>query len=238
MRLAFISDIHGNAVALEAVLEDIRNKKIDKIFVLGDLCFRGPEPKKCLELVQRLDSKIIKGNADEWIIRGIKKGEVVDSAFEIMSMEREWTLSKLDKVDVEFLTNLPVELNLSYETVKIHAFHATPSSLFDIVKPTDPDENIIEKMILDDADIIIYGHIHKPYVRFINGSCVLNVGSVGLPFDGVAKSSYAIIDLQGNSINTSIVRVNYDVDKVVQQFIDSDYPNLKQMATILKNGSV
>lgn len=64
MKIAFISDIHGNAVALESVLEDIDKKNVDRIIVLGDICFRGPEPKRSLDLVRSLDTYVIKGNAD------------------------------------------------------------------------------------------------------------------------------------------------------------------------------
>ena len=74
MRYAFISDIHGNAVALEAVLKDIEVKQADKIIVLGDVAYRGPEPKKSVELIQSLETDVIKGNADEWIVRGVREG--------------------------------------------------------------------------------------------------------------------------------------------------------------------
>ena len=76
MKIAFISDIHGNAVALDAVLNDIEKKKVDKIYVLGDISYRGPEPKRALELVRSLNTDVIKGNADEWVVRGVREGEV------------------------------------------------------------------------------------------------------------------------------------------------------------------
>ncbi len=76
MKLAFISDIHGNAIALDAVLQDISAKNADKVFVLGDICYRGPEPKRALDLVRSLNCEVIKGNADEWVIRGVREGEV------------------------------------------------------------------------------------------------------------------------------------------------------------------
>ncbi|GAA5346504.1 metallophosphoesterase family protein [Planifilum fimeticola] len=70
MRVAFIADIHGNGVALDAVLEDIEKRKVDRIAVLGDIAFRGPEPKRVLERVRSLPADVIKGNADEWTARG------------------------------------------------------------------------------------------------------------------------------------------------------------------------
>ncbi|MBT2686218.1 metallophosphoesterase [Bacillus sp. ISL-37] len=72
MKLAFIFDIHGNAKALEAVLEDIKARNVNKTYVLGDICYRGPEPQRSLNLVRELNSEVIKGNANEWVVRGVQ----------------------------------------------------------------------------------------------------------------------------------------------------------------------
>lgn len=233
MRLAFISDIHGNATALEAVLEDIKPRDVDKMFFLGDLCYRGLEPMKSLDLVRSLDTDVIKGNADEWVVRGITEGEVPESVHPIMDKEREWTVSKLDEESIEYLDNLPEKLNLSFDNVDIYAFHATPNSLFDVVAPDENDETLKEKMIVNKADIYIYGHIHKPYIRFINGKCIINTGSVGLPFDGLDKASYVIVDIEQGQFDVSIVRISYNLDKVLNQVQQSDYPNKQFLESAL-----
>jgi putative phosphoesterase len=238
MRIAFISDIHGNATALDVVLADINQRNVEKVFVLGDLCFRGPEPKHSLQFVRALNTDVIKGNADEWVVRGIRNGEVPESAIEMMSKERDWTLSQLDEDSVEYLKSLPTELKLEFGKIKIHAFHATPDSLFEVVTPYESDQVIEEKMMRNETDIFIYAHIHKPYIRYLNGKCIINIGSVGLPFDGLSKSSYALLDIVEDSFQTSIVRVNYDVNKVIKQFSESDYPNSEQMIKVLKNAGI
>jgi putative phosphoesterase len=238
MKLAFISDIHGNATALEAVLNDIGQKDIDKVFVLGDICFRGPEPKQSLEFVRSLNTDVIKGNADEWVVRGVNRGEVPDQALEMMNRERNWTVSQLDKESIDFLGSLPQELNLEFGKIKVHAFHATPNSLFDSVQPSENDQVLQKKLIGKEADIYIYAHIHKPYIRYIDGKCLVNLGSVGLPFDGVKKASYFILDTYGDNFQTSIVRVSYNVDDVVQRFKESDYPNSELMIKVLSNAKL
>ena len=238
MKLAFISDIHGNTTALEAVLSDIKGRNVEKVFVLGDLCFRGPEPQRSLDLVMSLETKVIKGNADEWVVRGVDKGEVPDKALEAMNKERDWTYSKLGMESIEYLRNLPTELKLEFENVKIHAFHATPDSLFEVVLPNENDQILKEKMMRIEADIYLYAHIHKPFIRYLNGKCIMNLGSVGLPFDGLAKSSYALIDIEENRFLTSIIRVSYDVNEVINQFVESDYPNSEQMVNILRNAGI
>ncbi|MGP4106319.1 metallophosphoesterase family protein [Virgibacillus sp. L01] len=238
MKLAFISDIHGNALALDAVLKDIEQKEIDKIYVLGDLCYRGPEPKRSLDLVRSLKTDVIKGNADEWVVRGVQNGEVPDQAFEIMTKERDWTYSKLNSDSIDYLSQLPTELNLDYSNFKIHAFHATPLSLFDVVQPHELDDVTEEKLMKRDADLYIYGHIHKPYIRNVNGKCIVNTGSIGLPFDGLSMASYVVVNVEKNSFQVSIVRVKYNEHDVINQFRESDYPNNNMMENILANARV
>jgi len=238
MKLAFLSDIHGNAIALDAVLQDIKEKNVDKIYVLGDICYRGPEPQRSLELVQSLNCDVIKGNADEWVVRGVRKGEVPDQALEMMNRERDWIYSQLNQESIAYLEQLPTELTIEAEGIKIHAFHATPNSLFEIVSPSESDEGISDKLMVKEANLYIYAHIHKPYIRYINGKCVINIGSVGLPFDGMKKSSYALVDIQDNAFQASIVRVPFDTNKVIQQYHEVNYPNAETMSRILENASI
>ncbi|MBS4179133.1 metallophosphoesterase family protein [Lederbergia citrea] len=238
MKLAFISDIHGNAIALESVLKDINERKVDKVFVLGDICFRGPEPKRSLDLVRALECNVIKGNADEWIVRGIKKGEVPDNSLTIMNKERDWSCSQLDQNSIEYLSNLPSELRFNVGSFKIHAFHATPTSLFEVVPPNVHDEVYENKIMKENADIFIYAHIHKPFIKYIHGRCIINIGSVGLPFDGLNMSSYTILDINDESFQTSIVRVHYDVNKVIDHLEELNYPNIDFMRNLLRQAKI
>lgn len=239
MKIAFISDIHGNAVALDAVLADVKQKDVDKIYVLGDICYRGPEPKRSLELIQLLDTDVINGNADEWVVRGVRAGEVPDHALELMNTERQWTVGKLDSSDLHYLENLQTQLTVNVDGIKIAAYHATPDSLFKIVLPNADDETINTSLMKpSDADIYVYAHIHRPYVRYINGKVVMNIGSVGLPFDGLTKASYGLVEINQGNINTSIQRVSYDLEKVIQLYEEVNYPNKDMMKQVIRNGKI
>lgn len=238
MKIVFLADIHGNADALEAVLKDIEERNVDKVIVLGDICFRGPEPQRSLDLVREINAQVIKGNADEWVVRGVQPGEVPAQALEMMNKERDWTISKLDTESLDYLQSLPSELKIETEGVRIHAYHATPLNLFDIVPPDESEESLIESQMVQEADIYVYAHIHKPFIRYTNGKCIINTGSVGLPFDGSNKASYAIVELDGNNFQTAISRVEYDVEQVIEQFRGTDYPNKEFMIKILKNAKV
>jgi putative phosphoesterase len=239
MKIAFIADIHGNAVALEKVLADIQSKNIDKIYVLGDLCYRGPEPKRSLELIRSLETEVIKGNADEWVVRGVRQGEVPDKARDMMNIERDWTVSQLDASDIDYLDKLPTELNITVEDVSLTLFHATPDSLFEIVLPGTADEVVQTKLMSSsESRIYMYAHIHRPFVRTVKGQIIMNTGSVGLPFDGLAMASYATVEITEFGIATSIQRVEFDIEKVIEQYKSVNYPNADMMAKVLRTASL
>jgi putative phosphoesterase len=239
MKLAFISDIHGNAVALEAVLEDVSKKQVDKVYVLGDICYRGPEPKRSLDLIRSLHTEVIKGNADEWVVRGVRQGEVPDKILQLMNTERDWIVSQLDQADIEYLDSLPTEINSTVEGISFHAFHATPNSLFDIIPPNADDETLQSKMMSTvEANLYVYAHIHKPYIRYLDGKVIMNIGSVGLPFDGMNKASYGIVEIQEVGFRTSIERVSFDIEKVIQQYQEKDYPNADMMTQVLRKARI
>ncbi|WP_173917379.1 metallophosphoesterase [Halobacillus sp. Marseille-Q1614] len=238
MRLAFISDIHGNAQALEAVLADLKKREIDRLFVLGDLAFRGLEPERSVQMVRELDAKVIKGNADEWVVRGVQHGEVPDEVIDDMNEEKEWTTNNMSSESVYYLDQLPSEINEDYEGVHIHGFHAAPDDLFEVVQPSSTKETMKEKLMKNDkADIYIYGHIHKPYVRHIDGKIIINTGSVGLPFDGLAQPSYAMVDIEEEGVQVSIIRTSYDLEETVEDVKSSDYPQKKLLSNLLMNAS-
>ena len=100
-------------------MEDIAKHEIDRIYVLGDLCYRGPDPKKSLAWVRSLQTQVIKGNADEWVVRGVNQGEVPEQVIEMMKMERDWTVAQLDEQDIEYLAGLPTEMKLEIEEISI-----------------------------------------------------------------------------------------------------------------------
>ncbi|MBB6448527.1 putative phosphodiesterase [Geomicrobium halophilum] len=236
MKMAFISDIHGNAVALDAVLADIEKHNVQSIAVMGDICFRGPEPKKALDRIRSLDSPVLKGNADEWMVRGVKEGEVPDQALAMMNNERDWSVSQMDENDLNYLKELPTQFHWELNShLKLHTFHATPDSLFQVVLPHAEPAHIRETIFSQkEADLYLYAHIHLPYVRYIDGKCVANLGSVGLPFDGQTKASYLLVEIEEDRYRVSIERVPYDVQKVVQQYVDQDYPNTDVMSKVIQ----
>ncbi|MED1601792.1 YfcE family phosphodiesterase [Alkalihalophilus marmarensis] len=237
MRYAFLSDIHGNATALEAVITDLNKKDVDHIVVLGDLSFRGPEPKRCLNLIRSLDASVVKGNADEWLVRGFNEGEVPKEALDGLNKERDWTLKRLNDEDLTYLSELPSEMIVDRgQDQLIHAFHATPTSLFENVYPDETTKIEHQLMQKDEADVYAYGHIHLPFVRSFHGKNVINPGSVGLPFDGHPLASYIIADLEEGRHTMQIHRVPYNREHVVELYHQGGYPNIETMGRVVFYG--
>ncbi|AOM82852.1 metallophosphoesterase family protein [Salisediminibacterium beveridgei] len=227
MKLALISDIHGNETALRAVLDDLSAKNASHVAVLGDISFRGPKPKECLDLVRELHGKVIKGNADEWLTRGIKKGEVPDQALEIMKKEQAWAHSRMTEESLRHLQELPEELELPLTNrIQLYITHAVPGNLFNVIPEDAPNKTFNSFFEANPrADFYAYGHIHIPHLRQFQGKSILNTGSVGLPFDGQAKASYVMLERMNDTISTTFHRVPYDVEKAVFDMTNSDYPS-------------
>ncbi|WP_206916238.1 metallophosphoesterase family protein [Alicyclobacillus suci] len=237
MRVAFISDIHGNAVALRAVLEDIEQTGCQEIYVLGDICYRGPDPKECLELVQSVATDVIKGNADEWVVNGVQRGQVPEQRLMVMRAEQQFTVNQLTTGDIQYLDQLPLTLAKSTGGIDWFAFHATPNDLFAIVQATT-EEEIVERQIFGarEAAVYLYGHIHLPYVREMNQRTIVNLGSVGLPFDGIPEASYVVLDFDATRVNINLRRVPYDIDEAIRRLREVDYPNAPYISKVYREG--
>lgn len=247
MKHAFISDIHGNYHALEAVLEDIRSQQADRIYVLGDLVFKGPLPERCIQTVRRLNATaVLQGNIDELVGKEYIQPGFAKSAQHEADLRRElaWTRCRLSTDELDYLAKLP----FSYEAelapgLGLKLVHANPENLLDMVLPTDEEERVLARMFQGtDARLVIYGHIHQPYVRFIGGRAVVNTGSVGLPFDGNPAASYAIVETEDTGVygepgySVAIRRVPYDLAAALAAFEGSDHPFPESVSAALKAG--
>ncbi|QKS71143.1 metallophosphoesterase family protein [Paenalkalicoccus suaedae] len=238
-KIAVISDIHGNMHALQAVLADIKSQYIDEIVVLGDLAFRGPHPNECVDLVKKHARYVIKGNADEWAVRGIHEGEVPEHVLDGMRTEQAFTHSQLTEENLTYLHSLPETLELPLTNKKqLFVFHATPDSLFEVV-PSDASNEKLLKLIASNerANLFAYGHIHVAHQRTINGKLVFNTGSVGLPFDGDNRASYAIVHAK-DDVQLTLRRVSYDIDAAVEALASYPAHAIPLLTHVYTNGAL
>ena len=209
MRIAVVSDIHGNLMALDAVMTDLEKQAPDEVWCGGDLGWGGPWASECIARVREAGWITVKGNTDIWIAGDPQ------TITEPANRELHQELAGIHNVsddDAAWLTNLP----LGYTPAgSILLVHGTPQSPF--VAPL-PDAPAAEFTPYEDAaQMVVFGHVHHAYSRRLaGGTLVVNAGSVGMPQDG-PTACYLIIDRAGPEITYRHRRVEFDRRAVIAQ---------------------
>ena len=233
MRIAIISDIHGNQVALEAVLQDFHHQPdVDQMVIAGDLCLNGPSPREVLEIVHGLNCVVLQGNVDL---------EVVTQAPDKGAKKRNtaaWTRELIGQTGIDYLASLPHSHRIANSQGNdLLVVHANPLNLEDAIFPNAPDSTL--EYLLGGLDegigAMAFGHLHIAYTRSWRHLFLVDVGSCGLPRDEDLRASYAILSWQARSWVAEIRRVAYDVQAVVKQIKTSGIPNVeKRVKTLLE----
>lgn len=230
MRALVISDIHGNAAALEAVAAEPR----DLVICLGDIVGYGPEPAWCVDWVREHAQLVVQGNHDRAAGEGIdpKCSARFRKLAEAASAFADRQLSPEAR---DYLAHLPSRADLSLDDVELLFMHATPSDPHYRYLGPDPAEWAHEIATVR-ADVVVVGHTHLPFSIPVAGRRVVNPGSVGQPKDGDPRAAYAVID--GSRIE--LKRAAYAVERTVGLLAASDIgPDaIRQLSELLRTGSV
>lgn len=216
-RIAALSDVHGNAVALEAVLADVAKAKPDAVVVAGDLVLNGPEPALVIDVLRNLagdGALVVSGNTDiavadfdfaaafPWMTDGVPDA-IVDAA--------EWAHEALGPDRLDWIRRLPSERRWrADDDTLVLVCHASPGSQtagFD--QDLDPSVTI-ERVARTDARVIVCGHTHWPEVRDLGWKVIVNDGSAGYVFDGDPTASWALIDIADENVTAEIKRTEFD----------------------------
>ena len=228
MRVAIFSDVHGNLLALEAVLAEIGARgPFDQIINAGDLAFGGPRPREALDLLMQRSYPTIMGNTDVWLA-GIEP-----SGSDVVA----WARRRLETRHEEFLGRLPRSNRITPPGgPPLVVVHATPTSLSDVLDP-QAAPGIVERMFAEaETKALVYGHIHRAYVREVAGGLVVNSGSVGFPFDGNPQPSFAVLELRTGRWSGEVVRTAYDNEAVARDLLASDHPEADAFARRARTG--
>ncbi|MBI4279211.1 MAG: metallophosphoesterase family protein [Armatimonadetes bacterium] len=217
MRVAIVSDMHGNLRALEAVLAGVAQDGADAVVVAGDLAMGGPQPAECVARVRGLNCPVIRGNTDEWIGRGAGPTAAIQPVV-------DWARMRLSAEDIACLGSLPMDHRIRDAGGDLVVVHATPWSVEERLDPDAPEEEAERALDAVGARVLVYGHIHIAYRRDVGGRLVVNVGSVGFPFDGDPRASYGLFTLHGGRWEAVLRRVEYDREAVAQDLLASDHP--------------
>ena len=229
MRVAFISDLHANIVALDAVLADIRARRVDQTVCLGDIVDLGPRPNEVVARLRELDIPCIHGNHDP-----LDEPTNVAHLVEI----RDWSASVLTPENAAWLASLPAHLRMDLEGVDCLGVHGSPHGVSDNVTAETPHEVLQTWCSGHPFDLLVCGHTHVQLHRTFDGATIVNCGSVGQPFrrpyDGtgepevLVQCDYAIIEVgQGRIREVELRSVPLDL-AAMRRTYPSDFPCLEQ----------
>ena len=235
MRLLVLADIHANYEALKAVLEKVRG--VDGVIVVGDLVDYGPDPDKVLDVVRTLGAKVVRGNHDEAVGRGVDCRCGPATRDLSIYTRANISLKKLGQDDRRYLASLPLRVIVETPMGRAMVVHATPRDpLYRYVYPWTSPEELDEEFRGEEVDLYIVGHSHHQTLRVHRGIHIVNPGSVGQPRDGDPRAAAAIISEEG----VEFIRIKYDIDRVVRRLREEiqDDRVFERLASILRSGSV
>lgn len=230
MRIALISDIHGNLFALDAVLAELEREQFDHLICLGDVA-AGPQPCECLDRVRQLGCPVIMGNWDAAFLHGMPPAHD-DVSRKLVDISAFWA-DKLAPEDKEFLTSFVATLELPLDDGgRIVLFHGSPRSYDDWIFSATPDEEV-ERMIDGfEAPVMVGGHTHLQLIRRLESGMLVNPGSVGLPFRHwwpntviiAPWAEYGLLEIENGQLRVDLRRTTYDTDALLRLSKQSGMP--------------
>lgn len=252
MKIALISDIHANLPALEAVLQDIDQKDPDSIYCLGDLVGYNVWPNEVVREIRKRKIPTIAGNYDFGIGRNINECGCAykteeDKAMGAISIS--FTNQIMEEEERQYLRTLPahirVEFQLNDEKITLLFVHGSPRKINEYLFENREEKSLLRIMKDAGADIMAFGHTHKPYHRVLVSESderlfhAINIGSVGKPKDGNVDACYVMLeikegrsDVKVDDISVDFIRVKYDVDRAAKAVEQSPLPD--QYAAMLR----
>lgn len=225
MRIAIVSDVHGNLSALEAVLADLAGVRPDLVVHGGDIALGGPRPAEVVDRVRELGWPGVLGNTDA-VLAG--EDAVPAAARDFLGPSAAWNREALGAGRVAWLTGLPIE----WRGEGVAVVHAVPGDCWPIVAHDAPDDTLRETYGRLGVPTAVYAHIHHPFVRRLDGLTVVNTGSLSLSLDGDVRATYAVVE-DGRVEHR---RIAYDIERVAADLFAVGYPNAEVYAGWLRTG--
>jgi predicted phosphodiesterase len=234
MRVALISDIHGNCVALETVLADIEGAAVDQVVCLGDVAATGPQPRAVIERLQATGCPVVMGNADAWLLNP-QLSETEDEATHQIEEIDLWCAAQLSENDLAYIRAFQPTVGVSLDhSTKLLCFHGSPRSNTEVIEATTPEDALAEMFSGYSALVMVGGHTHVQLLRRYGEAFVLNPGSVGLPFERKRLSEdvynppwaeYALVGWESASLSIQLKRVPLDITAVTRAALESGMPH-------------
>lgn len=233
MRIALISDLHANAVALDAVLDDIERIGVDRIICLGDVATLGPCPGAIIQRLRDLGCPCILGNHDAFLL----DAELIHTYTEapVIVEAVDWCRQQLSEDDLDFLRRFQPRLEISLDAqATLLLFHGTPQSHMENLLCTTPPDELDRMLAGHRATVLAGGHTHIQMLRQYRGMLIVNPGSVGLPFKEFVNggpptllmhAEYAIVESSnGGAVTVNLHRVPVDKHALRRAVTECDNP--------------
>ncbi len=235
VKVAVISDLHGNMEAINSVFKDIDKLEIKKILVLGDLAIMGPEPNEAINFTKNLSTKyeteIIQGNTDLMII-----DENIPDFPNFIQNAIQYSKNTITKENKEYLKNLPKQKSIKIGGTSILMVHGSPRKNDEGIMPGKNIEEIRPMLTGTTETLILCGHTHFPAGYQIEKQTIVNDGSVGRPLTGDQKACYVVLDIEENKENIFSVEhrfINFDVQKASQKLRAQNFDGANILADML-----
>ena len=242
--LGLISDMHGNPVALDAVIADGAELGVAAWWVLGDLAAVGPEPAATLERLANLpDARFVRGNTDRYIVTGerpypheddVARDESLRELFDAVESSFSWTREALAPGGwLDWLAQLPEHRRATLtDGTRLLGVHASPASDDGRgIQPPHTDAELAELLAGADADVVCGGHTHLPTDRRIDAMRAINLGSVSNPITPDLRASYVLVADDAHGYSLAHRRVAYDHDAVLARIRRSSHPQADFLAS-------
>jgi putative phosphoesterase len=214
MRIAIISDVHGNISALDAVLADLRTREVAAVYCLGDLVGYAAHPNEVTDRIRAEGIPTVMGNYDDGV--GFERDECgcaytnpVDKALGNESLA--WTKATVTPDNGAFLRTLVSEIRFEADGRRVLLVHGSPRRINEYLFEDRPIASFQRLAASSQADIIVFGHTHRPYTKLVDGVLFVNAGSVGKPKDGDWRAGYVILDPSSDAHPVESIRLPYDV---------------------------
>jgi predicted phosphodiesterase len=219
MRIAALSDIHGNLHALEAVLEDAERAGADRIVVAGDVAIGGPDSLACWHTVIARGLPIVRGNHERYLLAAAA-GEPAYAA--VNWQPARWSAARFAPDDLTAIAELPLTLTLD-DVPDLCITHSAPTDDYAYLTPDTPDGEVTEAFRGVPAATAVRGHYHRAFERRLPGLHLVSIGSAGLPLAGSTDAEYALLERTGEGWSAEHRRVPYDLTGALAAYGTSGY---------------
>lgn len=212
--VAVITDIHGNLLALNAVLGRIEQLGIDSVYCGGDLVGYGPHPDEVCAQISERGIPAIYGNYDFAVARDDQDcgcAYVDPHDRELGQLSVSWTLAHTGRRSKDYMAGLPFDLRFALGGADVHLVHGSPRKVNEYLFEDKPASLYERLAAAEDAAVLVFGHTHEPWVHDYGGVLFVNCGSVGKPKDLDPRAAFAVLTAGSGGVEVSIERVAYDV---------------------------